>query len=101
MTNPTDHDDDAFGTDDDIDNVEDDGAEATAPAQRKGLADKLVTIAPREVLKKPKRPMNIAKSPECGRRAPLLPVPSASTSRRRFGWIQTSPSLCPRSTATR
>ena len=60
MTNPTDHDDAAFGTDDDIDNVEDDGAEATAPAQRKGLADKLVTIAPREVLKKPKRPMNIA-----------------------------------------
>jgi aspartate-semialdehyde dehydrogenase len=35
-------------------------AEAAAPAARNSLADKLVAVAPREVVKKPKRPMHVA-----------------------------------------
>jgi aspartate-semialdehyde dehydrogenase len=48
------------------DHLDDDGAEieeteeATLPTARNSLADKLVAVAPREVVKKPKRPMNVA-----------------------------------------
>lgn len=44
------------------DHLDDDAPEAeeAAPAPRNSLADKLVAIAPREVVKKPKRPMHVA-----------------------------------------
>lgn len=49
MSNTNDHlDDDATDT------------EEAAPAARNSLADKLVAVAPREVVKKPKRPMHVA-----------------------------------------
>lgn len=49
MSNTNDHlDDDATDTED------------AAPAARNSLADKLVAVAPREVVKKPKRPMHVA-----------------------------------------
>jgi aspartate-semialdehyde dehydrogenase len=44
----------------DDDDGDDIAEPAPAPAARNSLADKLVAVAPREVVKKPKRPMNVA-----------------------------------------
>jgi len=67
MTKPfdTDNDDDDLNADDDMNNdaggdESDDETVRGPTAARSGLADKLVGIAPREVMKKPKRPMHIA-----------------------------------------